>query len=78
MQTMSHNIRSRTYMQVAARERAHRAQIMQVALALLVLLMILFWNQLGKASDRGAASQLEQQGKMQIVEPTAVNAWSGL
>lgn len=75
---MSHNIRSKTYMQVAARERSQRAQIMQVALALLVLLTILFWNQLGKQGDLGAVDELPQQSSTQIAEPTSTNFWNGL
>ena len=77
---MSHNIRSKTYMQVAARERRYRAQMMQVALALLVLLMILFWNQAGTERDLGASSEIPQQSTVQSTvqsdEPMSTNFWN--
>ena len=75
---MSHNIRSRTYMQVAARERGHRAQIVQVALALLVLLSIVFWNQMRHPADMGAAQETEQQTQVQMEETEEYDLSNGL
>jgi len=63
---MSHTIRSRTYMQVAARERSHRAQVAQVALALLVLLSIVFWNQIHRPAELSATQETEQQTQLQV------------
>lgn len=67
VKSMSHNSRSRTYMQMAARERGHRAQIVQIALALLVLLSIVLWNQLGQPRELGHAEVIEQQN-VQLLE----------
>lgn len=65
-------------MQVAARERGHRAQIVQVALALLVLLSIVFWNQVRHPADLGAAQETEQQTHTQIDDVDVYDASNGL
>ncbi len=68
---MSHNIRSKTYMQMAARERNHKAQIIQVALGLLVLLSIVLWNQV--ASNNSAADLESQPAHISIIEISVPN-----
>ncbi len=64
---MSNNIRSKTYMQVAARERSHKAQILQVALGLLVLLSILLWNQLASNGNTASEGNLDTASATPVV-----------
>lgn len=64
---MSHNIRSKTYMQVAARERSHKAQALQVGLGLLVLLSILLWNQLASNGNTASETSAEAASATPIV-----------
>ncbi len=75
---MSHTIRSKTYMQVASRERGHRAQIAQVAFALLVLLSLLFWNQIGQPNELGASHKIQEQEQVEPDATTVIDFSNGL